>query len=191
MLFSEIKDRYKRLNAIADFVEDEKQTGEPIDIILLQEVVGGPLSGTINSSLDLKRILAKRGILYNLYYVQANGIPGVFTVGNTILSRCKISFKKAKVLPFVLEKPFERLWVLFKRKVIMCRIDIPSFGEIDVYDVHLCSFCNSEARLMQIQVLLGFIDDLSGDTFPVILGGDFNLDINFDDEIPLYELITE
>ena len=105
VLFSEIQDRDLRLNRIATYI---KNCGKPIDIILLQEVVGGPLSGTVNSSLDLKNKLAEgdNGIQYNLRYRLANGIPGLFTVGNAILSRCKIIFTISKTLPFVTEEPF-------------------------------------------------------------------------------------
>ncbi|MBE9570345.1 MAG: hypothetical protein IMF11_06955 [Proteobacteria bacterium] len=56
LLFSEIKDREIRLENIANFMAEQAEEGEPVDIVLLQEIVGGPLSGTINSSLDLKKL---------------------------------------------------------------------------------------------------------------------------------------
>jgi len=76
LLFSEIQDRDSRLETIADYV---KGYAEPIDIILLQEVVGARLSGTFNSALDLKNKLAQGqdGIPYNLTHRLANGLPGL------------------------------------------------------------------------------------------------------------------
>jgi maltose 6'-phosphate phosphatase len=58
LLFSEVEDREERLDRIANFVNSYP---EPIDLILLQEVVGGALSKTANSALDLKNKLAEKG----------------------------------------------------------------------------------------------------------------------------------
>ena len=84
LLYPEIEDRDTRLEHIADFIDQHANYGEPVDIILLQEVVGGFLSETANSSQDLKDLLENRGINYNLRHRVISGIPGILTVGNSI-----------------------------------------------------------------------------------------------------------
>ncbi|MBW2093168.1 MAG: hypothetical protein JRI34_13735 [Deltaproteobacteria bacterium] len=131
LLFSEIEDRDERLDTIARFVADY---WEPIDLILLQEVVGGRLAGTINSALDLTSKLAAKGVSYQLSYRMANGIPRILTVGNAVLSRHPILFTISSTLPFVSEEIFEGIEIPLKRKIMMSRIKIPNFGKINVYN---------------------------------------------------------
>ncbi|NIM03024.1 endonuclease [bacterium] len=195
VLFSEVENREDRLTNIADFIEEQEGKEEPIDVVLLQEVVGGPLSGTVNSALDLKNLLAERGLEYNLSYRLANGVPKILTVGNAILSRCKIVFTISKTLPFVTEEPFEGFEIPLRRKVMMSRVKIPGFGKINVYNTHLCAFCDPiEERLKQAKVLMDFIRDVEDfiwwDKNPVILGGDFNANLNNLGDIFVYALIT-
>lgn len=179
LLFSEINNRNERLNEIAEFISTSEKSGSPIHLILLQEVVGGYLSRTFNSSLDLKRKLAcDYGIHYNLTYRMANGIRGLLTVGNAILSRYDTVFTASKTLPFESEEIFEGFEIPLKRKVVMSRINIPYFGKVDVYNTHLCPYCDSSERLEQTEVLLNFIktvEFLIPGSNPVILGGDFNI----------------
>ena len=196
LLFSEVENREDRLTIIADFMEEQEREGEPIDLVLLQEVVGGSLSGTVNSTLDLKNLLAERGLGYNLRYRLANGLPKILTVGNAILSRCKIIFTISKTLPFVTEEPFEGFEIPLRRKVMMSRVKIPGFGKINVYNTHLCAFCDPiEERLEQAKVLMDFIKDVENfiwwDKNPVILGGDFNTNLNIEDDWTVYDLITQ
>lgn len=195
LLFSEIKNRETRLTIITDFIEQQELEEETIDIILLQEVVGGPLSGTVNSALDLNNLLGERGLEYNLRYRLANGIPGILTVGNSILSRCKILFTLSRTLPFVTEGPFEGFEIPLRRKVMMSRVKIPGFGKINVYNTHLCAFCDPiEERLIQAWVLIDFIRDVEDfiwwDENPIILGGDFNTNLNNPEDIFVYDLVT-
>jgi maltose 6'-phosphate phosphatase len=183
LLFSEVTFRDLRLNTIAD----EVSTGS-IDIILLQEVVGGKLSGTFNSAVDLKRKLAERGLDYELAYRLANGLPRLLSVGNAILSRCDIRFTVARSLPFVTEEPFEGIEIPLRRKAMMSRIDIPNFGKINVYNVHLCAFCDPAERTLQASVLFDFISDVER-FVPgkrIVLGGDFNTE----EGSPLYDAIV-
>lgn len=193
LLFSEVIYRETRLGIIADFVKAEKEAREPVDIILLQEVVGGSLSGTMNSALDLKKKLAFRGLEYDLSYRLANGLPGLLTVGNAILSRYKILWTISKTLPFVTEEPFDGFEIPLRRKVMMSRIKIPGFGKINVYNTHLCAFCDPEERFEQTEVLLDFIETVEKFIWgknPIILGGDFNIDLNIAENLETYKLIT-
>lgn len=190
LLFSEVKNREARLEAIAEFVGNNPTN--PVDVILLQEVVGGSLAGTANSSVDLQRLLAQKGINYNLAYTMANGIPGILSVGNAILSRCEILAQLSWTLPFESEEVFDNFEVPLKRKVLMARLKVP-LGKVHVYDTHLCSNCTSNGRLQQAQVLMAFIKNveyLFPGSNPIVLGGDFNTDLNFPEDSSLYQLIT-
>jgi maltose 6'-phosphate phosphatase len=187
LLFSEVKTREARLQAIADFIQEYE-----VDVILLQEVVGGSLAKTANSSVDLQTLLAKKGINYNLAYTMANGIPGILSVGNSILSRCEILAHLSWTLPFESEEIFDNFEVPLKRKVLMARLNVPLVGKVHVYDTHLCSYCPPDGRYQQAQVLMAFIKNVEylfpGDN-PIIAGGDFNTDLNFKDDFPVYQLI--
>jgi len=190
LLFSEVKNRETRLTDIANFI---KNNSGSVHLVLLQEVVGGALAGTINSSLDLQKLLADRGVKYNLSYTLANGLPGILSVGNSILSQCEILFSLSKTLPFESEEVFGNFEIPLKRKVLMSRINIPNSGKVDVYNTHLCSNCDPAARFQQAQVLMEFIRDVEkliiGEN-PIILGGDFNTDLNIPDDRLVYQLIT-
>ncbi|MCR4321919.1 MAG: endonuclease/exonuclease/phosphatase family protein [Candidatus Brocadiaceae bacterium] len=193
LLFSEVKNREVRLNAIANFIAEQTNEGRPIDVVLLQEVVGGKLSGTINSSMDLQRLLAETGLQYNLSYTKVNGIPELLWVGNAILSRCEILFTISRILPFESEEPFEGFEILLKRKVMMSRVNIPGFGRINIYNTHLCAYCDTAERLEQTNVLMRFIKNVEGlipAENPIILGGDFNIDLNIANNDSTYNLIT-
>ena len=194
LLFTEMEDRESRLEKIADFIIQKTNAGKPVDIVMLQEVVGGAWPGTMNSSLDLQKLLTTGGIRYNLSYTLANGVPGILTVGNAILSRCEIIATLFKILPFESEEIFQGLEVRLKRKVLMSRIDVPGSGEINLYNTHLCSYCDPGNRLEQARELMKFIKDVEklipGDN-PILLGGDFNTDLTVPDDLPVYNLITQ
>jgi maltose 6'-phosphate phosphatase len=186
LLWSEFQYRNDRLDVIANFIA---QDTEGIDVILLQEVVGGILSQTSNSGLDLKKKLARMGLNYDYSFRLANGIPGILFIGNAILSKNKLLFTLEKILPFVDELEFQGIKIPLKRKVIMCRINMPGFGAMNVYNVHLCSTCNSSDRLKQASVMMKFMNDVETLIWginPIVLGGDFNSTYNDD----VYKLIT-
>jgi maltose 6'-phosphate phosphatase len=194
LLFSEIQHRQARLETIAAFVKKQAASGDPVDFILLQEVAGGLLEKTLNSSLDLKNLLAQKGLSYQLSYRLANGLPGLLSVGNAILSRCEILYTLSSPLPFVIEEPFGNLMVPLKRIVMMSRVKIPGFGKINVYNTHLCAFCEPGDRFQQALVMADFIDDVESSIWgdnPIILGGDFNTDLNIPAESAVYKLITQ
>ena len=193
LLFSEIEDRDLRLTRIADFVKQEAQQGNPIDVILLQEVAGGILEDTTNSSFDLLKLFLARSLNYNLRYTMANGISRLLSVGNSILTRCGIKSAFAMTLPAESEEVFEDFQISLKRKAIMVSIIVPGFGNISIYDTHLCAGCSGSERLQQAQFLMGYMrvveKKLPGEN-PIILGGDFNTDLNIPDNVPVYNLVT-
>lgn len=189
LLFSEIETRPQRLADIAAFAA----AGE-VDLILLQEVVGGALAKTASSARDLQRLLRGQGLVFELRSATEVALPGLLSVGNATLSRCDIVFKLVKLLPPAPEAEIGGQVIELLRNVLMTRIDVPGFGRINAYNTHLCAFCPGGERETQLEQLLEFVNDverfLPGED-PIVLGGDFNLDIFRDNgaERPLYDSI--
>ena len=160
LLFSEIETRDQRLDAIAEFA-----AGTPVDVILLQEVVGGVLVDTANSALDLQGKLRARGGEYDLHTALEVGLPGLLAVANAVLSRCEIDVKMVKRLPRASELEFQGRNIKLPRNVMMTRLNIPGFGKLNVYNTHLCANCPADELGAQVDVLLTFIDEIE-DFFP-------------------------
>ena len=82
LLFSELEQRDRRLDRIADFIDRATQDKQEVHLILLQEVAGGLLAGTQDSSQDLHDKLAERGESYELRSRYETGVPGILVVKN-------------------------------------------------------------------------------------------------------------
>jgi endonuclease/exonuclease/phosphatase family metal-dependent hydrolase len=193
LLFSEFPDRSSRLEAIADLIAQRHSTNDPIDIILLQEVVGGLLSGTSNSSVDLLNMLSDRSLNYYIFSRLSNGLPAILQEGNAILSRHEIRSTDYARLPKVSEEINEDFQITLRQEIIMARVHVPGFGEVNIYNTHFCAFCDPAGRLEQTRAAMRFIEStesLSGRDTPVILGGDFNIDLNIQDNQLSYDVIT-
>ena len=182
LFLSESYDVRTRLEPLAAFLNDQNP---PVDVIFLQEVVGGSLalSEFTNSARILKDMLSDE---YNLKTAFEVGIPGVFYTGNSILSRCEIKFSVVKRLPR--ESEIEILGQVIKlpRNVQMARLKIPDFGKFNAYNTHLCAFCNADERGDQLDVLFNFMDTVENfipGTNPILLAGDFNIDIFTNDTV--------
>lgn len=174
ILFSEIEDRDVRLDEIAQFASSNN-----IHIILLQEVVGGFLTGTKNSAKDLQDFLKFYGSNYNLKTAFETGLPGLLAVANSILSRCEINFTLVKRLSRASEIEFGGRVIKLPRNVQMARIEIPGAGKISVYNTHWCAGCSVEELGVHWQETFKFIniiESLLPGENPVIFGGDLNLD---------------
>ncbi|SDY13260.1 endonuclease/exonuclease/phosphatase family protein [Nitrosomonas sp. Nm33] len=190
LLFSEVETRNQRLDAIAEFAAKT-----PVDVILLQEVVGGALVHTTNSALDLQGKLRAQMRDYNLHTAFEVGLPGLLVVANAVLSRCEIDDKMSRRLPHASELEFQGHDIKLPGNVMMTRINIPDSGKMNIYNTHLCAKCTANELSAQLDVLLPFIDEVEGffpQDNPVILGGDFNIDrfrIAPLEERPFYERI--
>ena len=170
-----------RFDSIAKFILEEN-----IDCVLCQEVVGGKLAQELgliemlNGALELK---SKLGDDYNLRYRLANGIPFVFSVGNAILCKrpIKIKWTVAKTLPFASEITFQGIDIKLRRRIMGCLLDVPDFGRLLVFNVHLCAACPTDQRQAQINKALKFIRivrtfvRLFYGNVPCAFGGDFNI----------------
>lgn len=190
LLFSEVDDRDERLDIVANYVANET-----IDVVILQEVVGGFLAGTNNSSKDLEDKLQDKGLTYDRRKEFEVGIPGLLEVGNATLSRCQILFELTKRLPKATELEFLGLKFKLPRNVQMTRIKIPGFGKFSLYNTHLCAGCSFSEQEDQVEAMLDFIDQTEASLPPdnaIMLGGDFNIDRfkSSPSEVRLYNLIT-
>ena len=176
LLFSEMETRPGRLTTLARFIADNQ-----VDLILLQEVVGGTLVNTKSSARDLKNLLAiGHGLEYNLSSIFETGDPGSLAINNATLSTCKMPFLLAKELPGGVEITFRGEPVKVGRDVLMTRLEVPGFGTIRAYNIHLCSACDIAERKQQLDSLLAYIDGL--ETYvpgrgPTLVGGSFNIDL--------------
>ncbi len=80
---------------------------------------------------------------------------------------------------------------------MMTRLNIPDFGKLNVYNTHLCAFCNAEELDAQLDVLLTFVGEVEEffpQDNPVILGGDFNIDrfrVDPFEQRPFYDRIID
>ena len=193
MLYGDFEGLEARLKVVADYIAQQEEVGEPVDLILLQEVAGGALAETEDSSRQLQALLSLRGINYNRSTRFYLGQRSTVLVGNAILSRCRMVFTLGAYLPVILEEPFPSVTLRLPRNVVMARVFVPGAGSIDVFDTHLCSYCKPQERLSQIEVLLRFTGNIQrlswGEPSPAILAGDFNMDLNVAGNIPLHAKI--
>lgn len=192
ILYTDFFHRMERLRAVAGFIEAQQREGEPVDIILLQEVVSGAVAGTVSLSINLTAMLRRQGLDYNLRFRPVAGLPGVFMVGNAMLSRCSITAFASRLLPYAPERPVGDIGLPVLHEVQRIAIDVPDYGAASVYNTHLCAYCPGEDRLRQTESLFRFLDAREDNQSRlVVLGGDFNTDITVAADLPTYALITD
>ncbi len=177
----------RELRVLADHVAERK-----VDVLLLQEVAGGLLTGGSSTAEELRRLLRERhDLAFELVYAPASGIRGLFTVGNAVLSRCPVTGRRIEALPEVAElRLVGGKWRL-RRNVLGVEIATHR-GTVALYTTHLCADCDAGQRGIQLEEALAFIAEReAGRARPVIFGGDFNLDLFRDGELYLYRRIRE
>jgi maltose 6'-phosphate phosphatase len=197
LFFSPVEGLQTRVERMAKYITSKAEHSDPIDVILLQEVTGGDWSGTNadNSSRELHHLLQSRGLSYNLRYRLETGIPVLLTVGNAILSRCKILVTLSHTLPTATEDllPINGLEVPIRRIVLMSRIAVPGYGKLHVYNTHLCAACAARDFAKQTAAMLAFVAEteraMQGKSPLIILGGDLNLDQNLPAHHEIYTRI--
>ena len=186
ILFSEYPNRSQRLAEIADFVATPENN---IQVIALQEVVGGILDGVVadrlggdpvegNTARELRNLLDARGIECDLRTGFASGVPALYEVANaTLVCGCQFTGNKiVKLLTPANEGlTFAGVTVKLTRSVLMTQLTTES-GSVNIYNTHLCSRCSQQERLRQIREALGFIDQVESfiPANHIVFLGDFN-----------------
>ena len=187
VLFDRSESRRQRFEDIADFA-----AANDVDVIMLQEIVGGVLTGTQNSALELRQILLEKyNLAYNLATAWEIGEPETWSSANAILSKCEITNSELQQLPFVFKdkqakKAEEKtpvslqLNVSLTQNVQLANIDIPGRGRMNLFNTHLCARTDIGGRAEQLEALLEYVADAEAANMagnPSVIGGDFNLDL--------------
>ncbi len=153
-------------------------TANPVHFLTLQELSGGPYDEpptTVDSGADLANMLATAGLQYG-YYTEANwGYPPylVFKVG--ILPRYHMLTTAAGVTG----TPGDG-WVFPERRnVVMAGMEIPGFGRINLYSVHVYT-PSAEGLETQIDNLLQFVNqtDTENPAVASVVAGDMNFSVD-------------
>jgi endonuclease/exonuclease/phosphatase family metal-dependent hydrolase len=183
--------RSERLTRLADWLSRVEGAEDQVDVILLQEVVGGTMAGTDNSAQDLQGLLAQRGLFFHLAFVQVNDIWGIIFTGTAILSRYPFIHEAWVDLPSSDEHPSPGIEIGLDWKALYVELDLPIWGPTPLFNVHLCANCHPQARQTQVQTLLeavqGVITDRGLADSPMILAGDFNFHLANPPERSAYE----
>ncbi len=160
--------RGSRFQRLADFL-----VTDPVHLLALQELSGGPYDTppTQDSGADLANLLANAGLSYG-YYTEANwGYPPylVFKVG--VLPRYRMLATAAAHTGTPADcPPFDT-----RRNVVMCGVEIPGFGRINLYSVHIYTPA-VETLETQIDNLMQFVEatDAANPAAACIVAGDLN-----------------
>ena len=184
-LFSEYPQRSQRLADIAAFVAENN-----IQIIALQEVVGGKLDNLVaqrlggdpvdrNTAQELRNLLLQNhGLECDLRTGFATGVPALYEGSNAVLV-CGLQFTGNKILRLLTPADegikLAGFTVKLTRSVLMTRLTTES-GSVNIYNTHLCSLCGQQERLTQVTEALTFIDQVESfiPANHVIFLGDFN-----------------
>ncbi len=171
--FTRVWGQGRELRILAEYMAERK-----VDVLLLQEVSGGLLTGSASTAEELRRLLRERfDLAYELVYAPASGVRGLFTVGNAVLSRCPVVTRGIEALPEVAELRLAGGKWRLRRNVLGVEIATHR-GPVAVYTTHLCADCSAEQRGVQLAEALEFIATREeGRDRPVVFGGDFNLDL--------------
>ena len=165
--------RSSRFQRIVNFL-----SSTPVHLMTLQELSGGPFDDpptTQDSGADLANMLATAGLPYG-YYTEANwGYPPylVFKVG--VLPRYRMLVTAAAATGTPTDG-----WVFAERKnVVMCGVDIPGFGRVNLYSVHVYT-PSVEGIETQIDNLLQFVNQVDAQNPAVasIVAGDMNFRVD-------------
>lgn len=171
-----------------------------VHVLLLQEALLTDvdqiqrLLGTSDSARDLQLILNERSPEpYELREAWETGVPLVLTTANAILSRCDITRHFSTFLPIESEEAFEGIELKITRNVQVAQMSIPGYGNLHIYNTHLCSACSVQGLQQQTDALSAFVQQVEAKVRGnhVILGGDLNLDLaKGAAEQAVYEILT-
>jgi maltose 6'-phosphate phosphatase len=179
----EVNNEEPKLRQIADFVAKNH-----VDFVLLQEVTSRTITGRKNSATELRKILLKK---HNMRY-NVTAAEDIVSWGNAILSRCEITRTDKKNL-YTRGNPNKDKWAL-SRNVLLAVVSIPGYGNVNIYDTHLCSSdCGLTGRKLELDIALSWIKETTSGSRLAIIGGDFNFDrfVNAGSEAFMWQKIID
>ena len=172
--------RTSRFQRIVDFLATE-----PVHLLALQELSGGSVDSppTQDSGADLANMLALAGLQYG-YYTEANWYDWYafqdeyyvyFKVG--VLPRYRMLVTAATSTG----TPTDGKPLATRKNVVMGAVDIPGFGRVNLYSVHIYSPA-AETTATQIDNLLQFVNttDAQHPAVASIVAGDLNFSVSWD-----------
>ena len=172
--------RTSRFQRIVDFLATE-----PVHLLALQELSGGSVDSpaTQDSGADLANMLAVAGLQYGYYteanwydwYVLQDAFYVYFKVG--VLPRYRMLVTAAASTG----TPTDGKPLPTRKNVVMGGVDIPGFGRVNLYSVHVYSPA-AETTATQIDNLLQFVDstDAQHPAVASIVAGDLNFSVSWD-----------
>jgi endonuclease/exonuclease/phosphatase family metal-dependent hydrolase len=165
--------RASRFQRIVNFL-----TTTPVHLLALQELSGGTYDDpptTVDSGADLAKMLAAAGLLYGYYTEVSWGhMPELaFKVG--ILPRYRMLTTAAAVTGTPTDIPA----IPGLKNVVMSGVDIPGFGRINLYSVHIYNPA-AETTETQIDNLMQFVNqaDAQNPAVASVVAGDMNLSVD-------------
>jgi endonuclease/exonuclease/phosphatase family metal-dependent hydrolase len=164
--------RASRFQRIVNFL-----VNEPVHLLALQELSGGQVDTppTQDSGADLANMLAAAGLQYG-YYTEANwGYPPflVFKVG--VLPRYRMPIIAATSIG----APTDSGLFPERKNVVMCGVDIPGFGRVNLYSVHVYN-PSAEGVETQIDNLMQFVKarNAQNPAMACVVAGDMNFSVD-------------
>jgi endonuclease/exonuclease/phosphatase family metal-dependent hydrolase len=156
----------------------------PITIALVQEGIGGLGALTADSIVDLVGWMKTAGVSYNFVSRDMTAeLLVVYKLG--VLTTGQILFSDERL---ILESTTD--WT---RQVVVVGIDLPGFGRVDAYTLHLGYDQGIPGFLLQGQRLLQYVADIEaqhGAPALTVIGGDFNITTTPASPHPLYQMLV-
>ncbi len=185
-----------RLEGLSDFIRAYYLNKEPIDIILLQEGIGGLVVQIKNSINTLAQRLANSGIDYNVCTSSMSsslvrpfidyklGILSLHTASPCASSNLGVRNIDAG---FIENQVYNSGTRIMGRNMFL-----DGFGSINAYSLHLSGVGGPAGFELQARELLGFIHkcELENPTEVSIIAGDFNIDLDKDQKNPIMRTLT-
>jgi endonuclease/exonuclease/phosphatase family metal-dependent hydrolase len=172
--------RTSRFQRIVNFLATE-----PVHLLALQELSGGSVDSpaTQDSGADLANMLAAAGLQYG-YYTEANWYDW-YAIQNSFYVYFKVGvlprYNMLVTAAFSTGTPTDGKPLASRKNVVMCGVDIPGFGRVNLYSVHIYAPA-VETAATQIDNLMQFVDatDAQHPAVASIVAGDLNFSISWD-----------
>jgi endonuclease/exonuclease/phosphatase family metal-dependent hydrolase len=188
-----VVDRAVRFDKIVDYVIKNR-----VHALALQELSGGTYDvpdTTIDSGADLVAMLGQAGLQYGYYTEASFGHWPEFNFKVGVVPQYKMTFTDSCKL----DPPGEN-WSIWpeltvftdfpeRSNVVVCGMNIPGFGRVNLYSVHVYSDTTVDQKEIQINNLITFINKVEEQhpSRAAIVGGDMNFSVTLETQ-PIYDI---